>query len=355
MENKQAEAIDFRQVFKAIWKRKLLFIIWLPLTFILSCMYIVSLPRYYTTEMKLAPELENKKSGGILGSLASSFGFDLSDIQSSDAITPLLYPDLMEDNGFVVSLWKVPVSNQADSIHTTYYDYLDNHQKHAWWEPAMGAVMEVFKSDDDDKETTNSSNSGQSPLNPYVLTKRQNNIAETIRNNIKLGFDKKTYIISISVTDQDPLICKTIADTVMLKLQRFITDYRTRKARIDQAYYQKLSNKAKAEYDSIRNKYVHSADANTDVILESVRAKVEDMENEMQLKYDAYTTFQTQLQAAKAKVQENTPAFTIVKGSAVPIRPAGPKRMIFVAGMTFFVFFILVLYTLNKIIWEKKA
>ena len=86
-----------------------------------------------------------------------------------------------------------------------------------------------------------------------------------------------------------------------------------------------------------------------------MRAKVEDMENEMQLKYDAYTTVQKQLQAAKAKVQENTPAFTIVKGSAVPIRPAGPKRMIFVAGMTFFVFFILVLYTLNKIIWEKKA
>lgn len=353
MESNTTEAIDFREVFRAIWKKKLVFLIVLPLTFILSCIYIVSIPRYYTTDMKLAPELENKKTGGVLSSLASSFGFDLSDIQSSDAITPLLYPDLMEDNGFVISLWNVPVSNQADSIHTTYYNYLADHQKNAWWAPALGAVFKLFSSDDDEKNET--AKNGKNPINPYVLTKQQDRIAETIRNNIKLGFDKKTYIISISVTDQDPLICKTIADTVMLKLQGFITDYRTRKARIDQDYYQKLSDKAKADYDEIRNKYVKSADANTDVILESVRAKVEDMENEMQLKYDTYTTLQKQLQAAKAKVQENTPAFTVIKGSAVPVKPSGPKRMIFVAGMTFFVFFLTVLYSLNKIIWEKKA
>ena len=50
------------------------------------------------------------------------------------------------------------------------------------------------------------------------------------------------------------------------------------------------------------------------------------MENEMQLKYDAYTTLDKQLQAAKAKVQERTPAFTMIKGSSVPIKPAGPSQ-----------------------------
>ena len=37
----------------------------------------------------------------MLGSIASSFGFDLGEMQSSDAINPLLYPDLMDDNAFV--------------------------------------------------------------------------------------------------------------------------------------------------------------------------------------------------------------------------------------------------------------
>ena len=132
------------------------------------------------------------------------------------------------------------------------------------------------------------------------------------------------------------------------RLQNFITDYRTRKARVDVDYYQKLTNEAKKDYEAIREKYVNSADANTDVILESVRAKVEDMENEMQLKYDAYTTLDKQLQAAKAKVQERTPAFTMIKGSSVPIKPAGPKRMIFVAGMIFLSFICTAFYLVRK-------
>ena len=45
-----------------------------------------------------------------------------------------------------------------------------------------------------------------------------------------------------------------------------------------------------------------------------------------------------QLQAAQSKVQERTPAFTLLKGAAVPVKPAGPKRMIFVAFMLFLVF-----------------
>jgi uncharacterized protein involved in exopolysaccharide biosynthesis len=46
----------------------------------------------------------------------------------------------------------------------------------------------------------------------------------------------------------------------------------------------------------------------------------------------------TQLEAAKAKVLERTPVFTVIKGADVPIKPAGPKRMLFVAGMLLLTF-----------------
>ena len=64
----------------------------------------------------------------------------------------------------------------------------------------------------------------------------------------------------------------------------------------------------------------------------------------MQLKYNAYSTMMTQYQAAKAKVQERTPAFTIVKGAAVPVKASGPKRMIFVISMLFLAFIATTLY-----------
>ena len=52
----------------------------------------------------------------------------------------------------------------------------------------------------------------------------------------------------------------------------------------------------------------------------------------------------------KAKVQERTPAFTVVKGAAVPIKPSGPKRLIFVIGMCFVATLILSLYSIKDII-----
>lgn len=82
------------------------------------------------------------------------------------------------------------------------------------------------------------------------------------------------------------------------------------------------------------------SDANTDVILASMKSKQEDLENDMQLKFNAYNAMMTQYQAAKAKVQERTPAFTVVKGAAVPIKAAKPKRMLFVLGMLVLSFFI---------------
>ena len=67
-------------------------------------------------------------------------------------------------------------------------------------------------------------------------------------------------------------------------------------------------------------------DANHDVILNTVRQKQTDLENEMQLQYNAYSQTATQRLAAEAKVQEETPAFTTLQSATVPVRKAGPHR-----------------------------
>ena len=155
-------------------------------------------------------------------------------------------------------------------------------------------------------------------------------------------------MITISAQAQDALACKILADSVKERLQDFITDYRTNKSRVDEQYYKKLLDEAKQDYESARRIYGSYADANTDVTLESYRAKQEDLENDMQLKFNTYSTLMTQYQAAKAKVQERTPAFTVVKGAAVPVKPTGPKRMLFVIAMLFLSFITTSLFITKK-------
>jgi len=105
---------------------------------------------------------------------------------------------------------------------------------------------------------------------------------------------------------------------------------------------------AKQDYEKARQRYGSMADANTNVALKSLELKLEDMENDLQLKYNAYTTVNTQMQASKAKVQERTPAFTVIKGASVPIKPAGPKRMIFVAFILLLTFAGTSIYILHR-------
>ena len=97
--------------------------------------------------------------------------------------------------------------------------------------------------------------------------------------------------------------------------------------RIGMIIYKKLTLNAKQEYEKVRRQYASMADASTNVSLKSVELRMEDLENDMQLKFNTYTNLNNQLQAAKAKVQERTPVFTILKGAAVPIKPAGPKLL----------------------------
>lgn len=337
---KQLEVINLRDIIKKIWYNRKSFILPLSIVFILACIYIFSKPRYYSTDAKLAPEMGSSMNGGTLGTIASAFGFDFGDMQTSDAITPLLYPDLMEDNAFVASLFSIKVENQEGDIKASYYEYLKKYQKKPWWGGFTGWVSNLLKSKP-------KAGNAKKDFDPYDLSERDNNIVEKIRNNIKLSVDKKTGVITINIIDQDPRICKTLADSIMSNLQLFITEYRTNKARTDFEYYKELTLAAKKEYERTRQLYGSLSDANTNVALRSVALKLEDLENDMQIKFTTYQSLNTQLQAAKAKVQERTPVFTILKGAAIPIKPAGPKRMIFVAGM-------LILAFMAKTFWLVK-
>ena len=143
VENK-LKVVDLTVIFRKIIENKKLYYRILPAVFIVSCIYILGVPRTYSTDAKLAPEMDNSLSGGTLGSIAASFGFDLNNMQTTDAISPLLYPDLMEDNGFVTSLFDIKVISQDGEINTNYYDYLANYQKKTIWFIPFNWIKQLF-------------------------------------------------------------------------------------------------------------------------------------------------------------------------------------------------------------------
>ena len=337
--------IDFSKIFKAALKHKRLYLYTIPGAFVLACFIILSVPRYYTCTVELAPETSSMSSNS-LGDIASSFGLNLgSSMAGNDAIFPELYPQLMQSVDFRSSLFDIPVKTIDGEISTTYYDYLAKHQREPWWSAIIRGVRNAIGSLLP-KDDMGMGDNGK--VNPFMLTREQKSINDAIGKKIVCSVDKKTYVISLSVTDQDPLVCAVMADSVKNRLQLFITNYRTNKANIDLKYTEALYDKAKSEYEEARGKYAAFSDENNNLILQSVKSKLDDLENDMQLKFNNYSAMVSQLQLARAKVQERTPAFTTLQSATVPLKPSGPKRMIFVAFITFVSFFATTIYLAYK-------
>ena len=337
----EESSIDFGKIYKDILRHKRLYFIVLPIAFVLAAIYALSLPNFYNCTVKLSPEMSGSKaSAGSLASLASSFGVNLgSSGAGTEALFPTLYPDLMNSVDFKTSLFPVKVKREEDNKVFTYYDYLMNEQKVPWWSSAMKGLFSLFGS---------KKKAGDAKVDPFRLTKEQTRIVKALNKNVVCDVDKKTMVITINVTDQDPVICATMADTVKTRLQNFITDYRTSKARVDLEYNQKIFTEAKARYEKARRRYAEFADANQDIILESVRQKQTDLENEMQLQYNAYQQVAAQLLAAEAKVQQETPAFTTLQSATVPVLKAGPKRAQMCLIFVFLAFLGVTAYILYK-------
>ena len=349
IDNMEESSIDFGKIFKDLLKHKMLYIKVLPIAFILAAIYALSLPNYYNCTVKLSPEMSGKSSSaGSLASLASSFGVNLGSMgNATEALFPTLYPDLMNSVDFKTSLFPVPVTIEGDKDKgeqdrtMSYYDYLADNQKAPWWSNAKKALFSIFSSEKENK---------LEKVDPFRLTKEQTEIVKAIDKNIVCDVDKKTMVITINVTDQNAVIAANMADTVKTRLQNFITDYRTSKARVDLEYNKKIAAETKARYEKARQKYAEFSDANQDVILETVRQRQTELENEMQLQYNAYTQVAAQLLAAEAKVQQDTPAFTTLQSATVPVKKTGPKR----AQMCLIFLFLAFLATTAWILYKEN-
>ena len=337
----EKSSIDFGKILKDILKHKTLYYKVLPVVFLLVAVFTLSLPNYYQCTVKLAPELGGSaKTGGGLVSLASSFGFNIGSAQSgTDAISPTLYPDLMNSVDFKTSLFPVKVMREEDQKTFSYYDYLMNEQKAPWWSKGMKAIFDIFITNEEDP---------QAKVDPFKLTKKQTDVVKAINEKVVCNVDKKTFVITINVTDQDALICATLADSVKTRLQNFITDYRTSKARVDLEYNKKVLAEVKAKYEKARDRYAAFSDSHRDVSSQSAQTKQADLQNEMQIQQQIYQQVVAQLQQAEMKVQENTPAFTVLQSATVPVKKSGPKRVQMCILFLFLAFLGTTIWILSK-------
>lgn len=301
---------------------------------ILGILIALGTPKQYTVSITLSPEMGSGKSGSGLASMAAFFRGGSVGADSPDALNATLAPDIVASTPFLLELFNARVVSQDKQIDTTFTAYLDE-QKSSWIGyvlkapgMAIGGIKSLFTDEEEEKKDT--IQNGAIELNEKDAAKLSN-----LRQTIKVESDKKTGITTLTVTLQDPKITATIADTVVSKLQQYISAYRTRKAKEDCQYLEMLYKERQQEYYAAQQRYARYVDANSNVVFQSTMAERERLQNDMNLAYQVYSQVAQQLQVARAKVQEEKPVFAVVEPAVVPLNPSGTSRKIIVLGFIF--------------------
>lgn len=329
------DEIDFmRYVRKLYIKRRIIYKA-TGIGIIIGIIIGFSLPKTYQVNISISPESGVTGASGLSG-IASMFGLgNASTGFGEDALTFNMFPEIVKTNPFALEMLQIPIQTQkGDSI--MLYDYLDT-EKRPWWSHIMGApgmliggIKSLFKDEQKDSIKTT--------IDPFRLTPEQSGKIGMLKSILKVETDKKSNITKVTVSLQDPLAAAIVADSAVHKLQEYITDYRTRKAKQDYDFQLSLCKQYKKEYFEAQQEYAKFSDANRNVILQTVTSEKDRLQKNLNMAEQIYSQSMAQLQVLRGKVQEAKPVFAVVEPATVPLNPASPKTMMIILALAFLTF-----------------
>ena len=325
--------IDLMEYARKLWGARMLLLKVAGIAAVVGIIIAFSIPKKYTAEVLVSPE-SSKGGGSGMSGMAAMLGLgNISMGGDANALNFSMASDIVASTPFILEIINTQVQTLDGEMDTTLVAYLAT-QKAPWWSTVMslpsrtiGGIKSLFSSKDATAE--------EKPIDPFRLTLQQKGQIGAVQSIIQIEADKKSGMTKLGITVQDPLVAATLADTVLVKLQNYITKYKTSKAQEDCKYWEQLYEQRKKEYYEAQEKYAQYSDMNQGVIRQSVRIEQERLQNEQNLAFQVFSQVATQLQMSRAKLQEEKPAFAVLEPASVPLYPSGTSRKIILVGVVF--------------------
>lgn len=323
MENKEKE-IDLVQLFKTIWSRRRTVIKWGVVFFVLGIVIALSLPREYQSTIKIVLENKTDNSGNTMGALAGMMGVNVNiGGNSKEGINENIYPEIIKSSPFALEFANIPVVYEEQTI--PMWQYMFDCQKQPWWNYVTGApraFMNLF----------GKSISDTAHINNNVELQRL--FVELFTAKLKVENDTKTKTYTMTATMQDPTISKIVADSMLVKLQRYVTNYRTAKTKYNLEQNIATLCQVRQSYYNADSIYANALDRNQNLVSRSAQMRLDRLNNERNLAFSVYQQLATQVEVDRLKLQEETPIATVIEPSYKPLIPAKPSRKLVVAVVT---------------------
>ncbi len=233
------QEIDWRKNILKVWTFRKLILKICSIGAVAGIFMVLGIPEEYTASTLVAHESTRRRSSLGTDGLATMMNVS-SSTTTQNAIYPPLYPAIINSTPFLIGLFDVKVREQKDTTTISLVQYMKEHQKSPWWSAVTSAPsrliawgISLFNEKPKEERSFRK-------INLFRLTREEAGMAGAIASRITTEIDAKKRTITLFVTMQDPLVAATVADSVRVHLQEYVTEYRTSKARRVLKYNEKL-------------------------------------------------------------------------------------------------------------------
>ena len=150
---------------------------------------------------------------------------------------------------------------------------------------------------------------------------------ENLRGRITVTQDVDTGIIIVEVKMPDPLLAAKIAAQVVHFLTEYITNYRTEKTRGDVEFIEDRLAEAKINFEKAQTELASYTDRQRATTRATDDVERQRLENEFSIAFNIYNIMAQRLEETKIRLQEVTPAVSILDPPAVPNKRSEPLRI----------------------------
>ncbi len=336
--NSEEQEIDLIALVKRLWSKKM-FIIYVTVAFmVVGLLVALFSPKQYTAGCLFVPQVSQKGPSGTMSQLASLAGINLNSMSGAEALSPMIYPQILNNIDFKKELMYSKFKFEEFEEPITLLDYYTNEEYN---KPTFFGVIKkytiglpgvIINAIRGEQEDLGAAGSGMK-LNTY--TEDEYICAKILSEILSINVNDKEGYLELSVNMPEAVVAAEVAERAFELLGKYITEFKIKKVKQTLQYVNERIEETQAEFEEKQLAYAKFQDANR--VISSATARIES--DRIKREYDLVNTIYTELTRQKVQVElqvkEDTPVLAVVKPVVVPVEKSKPKRAMILVAFTF--------------------
>ena len=319
--------IDLLELAKTLWNGRKTILKYMLIAGAIGLLIALLSPKEYTSTTSMVPQTAKSASKlGGLSSLAAMAGFNLDMTSGSEALSPMVYPQILSSGPFQLELMNTPFTFSEVNHPVSLYEYYSEIARPGLLsllgKYTIGLPVTLIKAikGDGTKESTSDKKG------PISFSEKQEEVREMMTEKINLTIDSKQGYLTLQASFHEALLSAQVADQTRELLQKYITRFKVEKATDQLNFIEGRYQEKKKEFEKAQERLARYRDQNRNVSSALAQTEEERLQSEFSIATNVYNELAKQLEQAKIQVKEVTPIFSVLEPAVVPHKKTKPKK-----------------------------